>query len=153
MVTCEFWTSPLIISPGLATDTPPLVAFFRLLKGGGICRILKKSSNYENLSKNPTVIRSKTASCWWITRHFRTVFASTWNLKYQSSTSTRFSRRGYMAQVVPSLMMTMALRHAFDIPGGEGRIQNVDESMCYTVCLIAQSGLGQFQLIHIIRKF
>ena len=36
-----------------------------------------------------------------------------------------------MAQVVPSLMMTMALRHAFDIPGGEGRIQNVDESMCY----------------------
>ena len=70
-------------------------------------------------------------SCWWITQHFRTVFASTWNLKYQSSTSTRFSRRGYMAQVVPSLMMTMALRHAFDIPGGEGRIQNVDESMCY----------------------
>ena len=36
-----------------------------------------------------------------------------------------------MAQVVPSLMMTMALRQAFDIPGGEGRIQNVDESMCY----------------------
>ena len=71
------------------------------------------------------------ASCWWITQHVRTVFASTWNLKYQSSTSTRFSRRGYMAQVVPSLMMTMALRHAFDIPGGEGRIQNVDESMCY----------------------
>ena len=63
--------------------------------------------------------------------NFGTVFASTWNLKYQSSTSTRFSRRGYMAQVVPSLMMTMALRHAFDIPGGEGRIQNVDESMCY----------------------
>merc|ERR1719317_643662 len=49
------------------------------------------------------------ASCWWITKHFRTVFASTWNLKYQSSTSTRFSRRAYMAQVVPSLMMTMAL--------------------------------------------
>ena len=36
-----------------------------------------------------------------------------------------------MAQVVPSLMMTMALRHAFDIPGIEGRIQNVGESMCY----------------------
>ena len=42
-----------------------------------------------------------------------------------------FSRRAFMAQVLPSLMMTMALRHAFDIPGGEGRIQNVDESMCY----------------------
>ena len=40
-----------------------------------------------------------------------------------------FSRRAYMAQVLPSLM-TMALRHAFDIPGGEGRIQKVDESMC-----------------------
>ena len=42
-----------------------------------------------------------------------------------------FSRRAYMAQVLASLMTTMALRHAFDIPGGEGRIQNVDESMCY----------------------
>ena len=54
------------------------------------------------------------------------VFAATWNMKYRSSSSTRFSRRAYMARVVPSLMMTMALRHAFDIPGGEGRIQNVD---------------------------
>ena len=66
---------------------------------------------------------------------------------------TRFSRRAYMAQVVPSLMMTIALRHAFDITGREGRIQNVDERMCYTVCLIAQSGLRQFELIHLIRKF
>ena len=40
----------------------PLVAFFRLLKGGGICRILKKSSSYENLLKNTTVNRFKTAS-------------------------------------------------------------------------------------------
>ena len=59
------------------------------------------------------------------------VFARTWNMKYKSSSSTRFSRRGYLAQVVPSLMMTLALRHAFDIPGGEGRIENADESMCY----------------------
>ena len=58
-----------------------------------------------------------------------------------------------MAQVVPSLMITMALRHAFDIPGGEGRIQNVDESMCYMFTVIARSGLGQFELIHLIRKF
>ena len=93
------------------------------------------------------------SSCWWITQRFRTIFASTWNLKYESSTSTRFSRRGYMAQVVPSLMMTMALRHAFDIPGGEGRIQNVDESMCYMFTVIARSGLGQFELIHLIRNF
>ena len=42
-----------------------------------------------------------------------------------------FSRRAYIAQVLASLMTTMALRHAFDIPGGKCRIQNVDESMCY----------------------
>ena len=42
-----------------------------------------------------------------------------------------FSRRAYMAQVLASLMTTMALRHAFDVPSGECRIQNVDESMCY----------------------
>ena len=70
-------------------------------------------------------------NCWWMTAKFRSVFARTWNMKYKSSSSTRFSRRGYLAQVVPSLMMTLALRHAFDIPGGEGRIENADESMCY----------------------
>ena len=74
-------------------------------------------------------------------------------MKYKNTSFTRFSRRAYMAQVVPSLMMTMDLRHALDIPGREGRIQNVDESMCYTVCLIAQSGLRQFELIHLIIKF
>ena len=70
-------------------------------------------------------------NCWWMTAKFRSVFARTWNMKYKSSSSTRFSRRGYLAQVVPSLMLTLALRHAFDIPGGEGRIENADESMCY----------------------
>ena len=69
--------------------------------------------------------------CWWPTRYWRSVFARTWNMKYRSTSQSRFSRRGYLAQVVPSLMMTLALRHAFDIPGGEGSIQNIDESMCY----------------------
>ena len=36
-----------------------------------------------------------------------------------------------MAQVVPSLMLTTALKYAFDIPVGQGRIRNVDEGMSY----------------------
>ena len=48
--------------PTLQLQIPPLVAFFRLLKGGGICRILKKSSRNENFPQNPTVIRCKTSS-------------------------------------------------------------------------------------------
>ena len=51
----------MISSHGLATDTPPLSRFFGFWRGG-ICRILKKSSSYENLSKNTTVNRFKTAS-------------------------------------------------------------------------------------------
>ena len=40
-------------------------------------------------------------------------------IKKDSKTALRKKRRS----------VTMALRHVFDIPGGEGRIQNVDESM------------------------
>ena len=48
-------------------------------------------------------------------------------------------------------MMTMALRHAFDIPGRKGQIQNVD--IPGREGQLAQSGLRQFELIHLIRKF
>ena len=50
----------------------------------------------------------------------------------RKNSGTRFSRNGYVAQIMPALMMTHALRYAFDIEGGQGQIENADESMIYS---------------------
>ena len=42
-----------------------------------------------------------------------------------------YSKVGLMCQLVPSLEMTFVLRELFQIPGGVGRILNIDESMTY----------------------
>ena len=43
--------------------------------------------------------------------------------------ATLYSKQGYLAQLVPALEMTYALRHILGIKGGEGRIWNADESL------------------------
>ena len=68
---------------------------------------------------------------YWPVTLWRHNFAKTYNLKHKKNAGTRFSRNGYIAQMLPALMMTHALRCAFDIEGGEGRIENADESMVY----------------------
>ena len=70
--------------------------------------------------------------CYWPVQVWRQRHAKTFNLQYKKNSSTRFSRNGYIAQMLPALMMTHALRTAFDIQGGEGQIENADESMCYS---------------------
>ena len=52
-----------------------------------------------------------------------------YNLKYGKNDSTLYSKQGYLAQLVPALEMTYALRHILGIKGGEGRIWNADESL------------------------
>ena len=61
----------------------------------------------------------------------RSRFLRKYNMKYGSSTKTRFSRRGYESQLYSALVFNRAIRYMFKIPDGEGRISNVDESMCY----------------------
>ena len=53
------------------------------------------------------------------------------NLKQGQGKGTMYSKPGLLCQLVPSLEMTYALRKLFDIPGGEGRVLNGDESMTY----------------------
>ena len=69
---------------------------------------------------------------YWVTQVVRSRFCAKYNITYDKTTQTRFSRRGYMAQVVPALMFSKAIQHAFKIPVGQGRIRNIDESMCFT---------------------
>ena len=49
---------------------------------------------------------------------------STWHV-------TMYSKPGLLCQLVQSLEMTYVLRELFEIPGGDGRILNIDESMTY----------------------
>ena len=96
---------------------------------------IAKYISMKNLQFEYVLVRYKDHpenQCWWPHTIWCSNFAKTWNLSYKGCQQTQFSRRKYMAQVVPSLMMTLALRHAFDIPVGVGRIENADESMCYS---------------------
>ena len=70
--------------------------------------------------------------CYWPTALVRSRLCAKYNIRYDDTTQTRFSKKGYMSQVVPSLMFSRALSHAFKIPTGQGRIRNLDESMCFS---------------------
>ena len=54
-----------------------------------------------------------------------------WDLKFRSKNRMFYSKEGLLCQLVPSLEQTFALREVFDIPLGEGRILNADESMTF----------------------
>ena len=54
-----------------------------------------------------------------------------YNLRKKQSDGTLYSKVGLMCQLVPTLEMTFALRKLFNIPGGQGRILNADESMTW----------------------
>ena len=58
-------------------------------------------------------------------------FCKTFNLKYNKTYNTFYSKTDLYCQLVPSLEMTYALRLLYGIDGGKGLIWNLDESMTY----------------------
>ena len=54
-----------------------------------------------------------------------------YNLDYGDTSNTLYSKRELFQQLVPSLEFVYALRKAFGIPVGVGRILNADESMTF----------------------
>ena len=54
-----------------------------------------------------------------------------YNLKYKKESKTQYSKASLLAQYVPSLEMTYALRILYGIEGGIGQIFNADESMTF----------------------
>jgi len=62
----------------------------------------------------------------WISR-----FMCRYNLHFGSTGKTMFSKRELFQQLVPSLEFVYALRKAFGVPVGVGRILNADESMSF----------------------
>ena len=64
------------------------------------------------------------------TASVRSCFNIKYNLKYGSNSQRRFSRRGYLAQVIPSCAFNRYLQYVFKIESGKGNIRNVDQSMC-----------------------
>ena len=55
----------------------------------------------------------------------------TFQSEKNSGRGTMYSKSRLLCQLVPSLEMTYVLRELFHIPGGKGRILNIDESMTY----------------------
>ena len=53
------------------------------------------------------------------------------NIKYKQTNYTLYSREAYLCQAAPALEMSFSLRKLFNIPPGQGRILNADESMMY----------------------
>ena len=53
------------------------------------------------------------------------------NIKFKQNNHTLYSREAYLCQAAPALEMSFALRKLFNIPPGQGRILNADESMMY----------------------
>ena len=47
--------------------------------------------------------------------------------------TTAYNLDGYLAQLAPALTSAFILRDLFQIPGGKGRVLNVDQSMHYRI--------------------
>ena len=58
------------------------------------------------------------------------------------------SKPGLLCQLVPSLEMSYVLRELFRVPGGEGRILNIDESMTYRYDQMKNRGLTKENLLY-----
>ena len=69
--------------------------------------------------------------CFWPTRLWISHFMNRFNIKYKSNSKTFYSKEGLLCQLVPSLHQCFALKEIFKVPGGDGRILNIDESMTY----------------------
>ena len=65
------------------------------------------------------------------TATFQSRLARRYNLSFKKSSTTQYDLQSLKAELVPTLQQTFALRKAFSIPGGQGRIWNIDESMTY----------------------
>ena len=75
------------------------------------------------------------------------------NLKLKQSQGTLYSKTGLLCQLVPSLEMTFALRMLFDIPGGEGRILNMDESQSYRYNESSRAWTFHTNKFYYVRRF
>ena len=66
------------------------------------------------------------------TKRWRQSFCKRYNLKVERITSkTQYNLDSYLAQTVPALANTFAMRMLYDIKPGTGQIANVDQSMHY----------------------
>ena len=82
----------------------------------------------EHLEKNK---QKKESESFWPSPAWRSRFLRKYKLRYGLSNESTYEKSGYLAQLVPALEMTYALRHVFEIKGGTGKIWNADESLTY----------------------
>ena len=73
----------------------------------------------------------KPEKSFWLTKVWLSRFMCQYNLDHDMTSTTMYSKRELFQQLVPSLEFVFALRKAFGVPVGVGRILNADESMSF----------------------
>ena len=87
-----------------------------------------------NLKRNVKIFsKDPPKKVFWPTKIWLSRFMTRFNLRKNCGRGTMYSKPGLLCQLVPSLEMSYVLRELFRVPGGEGRILNIDdrESMTY----------------------
>ena len=86
----------------------------------------------DTLKRNIECSKSKPSDkSFWPSPVWISNFMKRFNLKKIQDGVPCTQRWGYCVSSYPSLEMTYVLRELFNIPGGLGRILNIDESMTY----------------------
>ena len=104
--------------------------------------VLKASKTDEDLIELLTFCQADTdftqngkqmpnADTWWPYPMFRSRFMLQYNLRFGALGNSLYSRSEYLFQLLPCLEFRFALRKAFGVPAGVGRILNADEVMTY----------------------
>eukprot|EP00493_Phyllostaurus_siculus_P001363 UN01371 len=90
----------------------------------------------------------------WPTQVWISRFMLKYNLSYGSISTSMYSRSAYLFQLQPCLEFTYALRKAFGVPVGVGRILNADEVMCTSIRHLPERGMCRVIMLgNMLKKY
>ena len=98
-----------------------------------ILEVCQDDTDYITELKKSLAIGEKNSDAvtYWPTQMVRSRFNLEYNLRYGTMGNSLYSKSEYLFQLLPCLELIYALRKAFGIPVGVGRILNADEVMTY----------------------
>ena len=98
-----------------------------------ILEVCQDDTDYITELKKSLALGEKKSDAvtYWPSQVVRSRFNLEYNLRYGTMGNSLYSKSEYLFQLLPCLELIYALRKAFGIPVGVGRILNADEVMTY----------------------
>ena len=98
-----------------------------------ILEVCQDDTDYITELKKSLALGEKKSDAvtYWPNQVVRSRFNLEYNLRYGTMGNSLYSKSEYLFQLLPCLELIYALRKAFGIPMGVGRILNADEVMTY----------------------